>query len=70
MDNTREIEIKVTGMSCSHCEATVKRNLESMEGITNVEADSRKSVVKISGSNIDLEQVKNTVNKLGYKFVG
>ena len=70
MENTREIEIKVTGMSCSHCEATVKRNLESMEGITNVEADSRNSVVKISGSNIDLEQVKDTVNKLGYKFVG
>ena len=41
-----------------------------MEGITNVEADSRNSVVKISGSNIDLEQVKDTVNKLGYKFVG
>ena len=70
MDNTKKLEITVTGMSCSHCEATVKRNLETMEGSTNVEADSRNNLVKITGSNIDLEQVKNTVNKLGYKFVG
>lgn len=70
MNNTQNLEIKVTGMTCSHCEATVRRNLESMEGVTNVEADSRNDVVKIKGTNIDLEQVRETVNKLGYKFVG
>lgn len=62
--------IKVTGMSCQHCESTVKRNLEAMEGITDVEADNRNETVKISGSNIDLEKVKETINSLGYKFVG
>lgn len=70
MDNSKEITVKVTGMTCSHCEATVKRNLEAMEGITNVEADNRNESVKITGTNIDLEQVKNTINQLGYKFVG
>ena len=57
-------------MSCQHCESTVKRNLEAMEGITDVEADNRNETVKISGSNIDLEKVKETINSLGYKFVG
>ncbi len=70
MDTTKEITVKVTGMSCSHCEATVKRNLETIEGITNVEADNRNQKVKISGTNIDLEKVKETINGLGYKFVG
>jgi uncharacterized protein len=70
MDTTRDITVKVAGMTCSHCEGTVKRNLEAMEGVTNVEADRQNEQVKISGSGIDLEKVKETVNRLGYKFIG
>ena len=70
MDTSNEITVKVAGMSCSHCEATVKRNLEAMEGITNVEANNNSEEVKISGSNIDMEQVKEKINSLGYKFIG
>jgi uncharacterized protein len=70
MDTTRDITVKVAGMTCPHCEGAVKRNLEAMEGVTNVEADRQSETVKISGSDIDLERVKETVNKLGYKFIG
>lgn len=70
MNASNEVKIKVAGMSCSHCEATVKRNLEAMEGISNVEADNRSQEVRITGTNIDMEQVKNKINSLGYKFVG
>jgi uncharacterized membrane protein YraQ (UPF0718 family) len=64
------ITVKVTGMTCSHCEATVKRNLEALKGITTVVADNKSGTVKITGSDIDLEKVKTTVNGLGYNFVG
>lgn len=64
------ITVKVTGMTCSHCEATVKRNLENLSGITNVVADNKSNTVKITGSDINLEKVKETVNGLGYTFVG
>ncbi|GAB1454651.1 hypothetical protein MASR2M47_47070 [Draconibacterium sp.] len=57
-------------MTCSHCEANVKRNLEALKGITNVVADNKNNTVKISGSKINLAKVKETVNGLGYKFVG
>ncbi len=70
MDTSNEVTIQVAGMTCSHCEATVKRNLESLEGISNVEASNKSQEVKITGSNIDLERVKETINGLGYKFVG
>jgi copper chaperone CopZ len=70
MNIEKEITVKVTGMSCSHCEATVKRNLESLEGITHVEANNRNQSVRISGMHIDLEKVKKTINGLGYIFVG
>lgn len=70
MNTSNEVTVKVAGMTCSHCEATVKRNLEAMEGITNVEANNKSEEVKISGSNIDLERIKDKINGLGYKFVG
>lgn len=63
------ITVTVTGMTCSHCEANVKRNLEALNGITNVVADNKSNTVKISGTNIDLQKVKTTVNGLGYQFV-
>ena len=70
MDNQKELTIKVAGMTCAHCEAAVKRGLEGMEGIVNVEADNKNETVKITGSNIDLEQVRQKINNLGYKYIG
>jgi copper chaperone CopZ len=69
MEKVEGVTIKVTGMTCSHCEATVKKNLEALTGITNVVADNKSNTVKITGSDINLEKVKVTVNGLGYKFV-
>ena len=63
------ITVQVEGMTCSHCEANVKKNLEALKGISNVIADNRNNIVKISGTKINLEKVKETVNGLGYKFV-
>jgi uncharacterized membrane protein YraQ (UPF0718 family)/copper chaperone CopZ len=63
------ITVNVTGMTCSHCEATVKRNLEALTGITNVMADNKTNTVKITGSHINIAKVKTIVNGLGYNFV-
>jgi len=70
MAKVQGITVNVTGMTCSHCEATVKRNLEALKGITNVLADNKTNTVKITGTDINLEKVKTTVNGLGYNFVG
>ncbi len=69
MAKTEGITVSVKGMTCSHCEATVKRNLEALKGIENVVADNKTGMVKISGLKINLEKVKDTVNGLGYQFV-
>ncbi|HSO87695.1 MAG TPA: SO_0444 family Cu/Zn efflux transporter [Draconibacterium sp.] len=70
MGKVEGVTVKVTGMTCSHCEATVKRNLEALKGVTSVIADNKSNTVKITGSGINLEKVKTTVNGLGYNFVG
>jgi len=70
MEKTEGITVKVTGMTCSHCEANVKRNLEALKGITNVIADNNSETVKITGTGYDMAKVKETVNGLGYQYVG
>ena len=70
MEKLEGITVKVTVMTCSHCEATVKRNLEALKGITSVIADNKSNTVKITGTGINLEKVKKTVTGLGYNFVG
>jgi hypothetical protein len=69
MEKVEGITVNVAGMTCSHCEANVKRNLEALTGITNVVADNKSNTVKISGTKINLAKVKETVNGLGYNFI-
>ncbi len=43
--------MKVTGMTCGHCEAAVKRALEAVPGVTAVtRVDRNAQVVEVEGS--------------------
>lgn len=69
---TKEIfqTIKVEGMTCSHCEASINNNLSKLTGIEEVIADKNTSSVKISGSIIDLAEIERVVTELGYQYKG
>ena len=62
--------LKVEGMTCSHCEASVTRNLLKLDGIEEVLADKNKSEVKIAGENINLKEIENIITEIGYQFKG
>jgi copper chaperone CopZ len=70
LESLEGLSIKVEGMTCSHCEANVKRNLEKIKGINRVVANNQNNTVKISGKNFSLTEIKTTLNKLGYKYIG
>ncbi|MBL7969045.1 MAG: SO_0444 family Cu/Zn efflux transporter [Prolixibacteraceae bacterium] len=62
--------ISVEGMTCSHCEASVTRNLSKIDGIDEVIADRNTSQVKVRGLKIDLNEVERIVTDLGYHYKG
>lgn len=64
------IKVYVRGMTCSHCKMNVETNLKKISGIDNTVADLDSQVVTITGENIDLGKVKETVEGIGYKFDG
>ena len=45
------IRIKVSGMTCGHCEGAVRKALEEVEGVTAViEVDRGKSLAVVEGT--------------------
>lgn len=62
--------IRVEGMTCSHCEASITRNLLKLAGMEEVIADKNTSQVKIRGSKINLVEIEQIVNDLGYQYKG
>ena len=66
-NNTMEIKtIKVEGMTCNHCKANVENNLKKLAFIDDVNVDLGEKTVTLEGDNIDIDNVKETINALGY----
>lgn len=70
-NNTMEnITIKIGGMNCNHCKTSVEMNLKLIENIESIQANIEAESVHISGDKVDLKQVEEIVNKLGFEYQG
>lgn len=66
-----EKTIKIEGMMCGHCEATVKKALEAIDGVVSAEAShtENKAVLTLD-KDVPDALLQKTVEDLGYKFIG
>jgi len=64
------IVIRVEGMTCSHCKASVEKNLMNLKNIEIVTADPKTNRVAIDATSIDLQKIEQTVESLGYHYKG
>ena len=69
-DKTMEKTMKIEGMMCGHCEATVKKALESLDGVAEaaVSHENGTAVVKLSGDVSDAV-LKKVVEDKDYTVV-
>ena len=68
---TMEKTIAIEGMMCSHCEASVKKALEAVEGVESAQASHEKgcAVVRLSAEVPD-EALRKAVEDRDYKVTG
>lgn len=68
--NTMEITMKIEGMMCCHCEATVKKALEAIPTVieANVSHENGTAIVKLS-ENTDFNVLKKAVEDKDYKVI-
>jgi Cu2+-exporting ATPase len=63
---TKQIELKIKGMSCNHCEMRVKKALESVPGVQSAKADYKKENVIIkTNDDVTKESLIKAVNETG-----
>ncbi len=66
-----EKTIKVEGMMCGHCEATVKKELEKIRKVENATADHDAGTVVLTLSgDVKEEKLKKAVEEAGFTYVG
>ena len=63
--------MKIEGMMCCHCEATVKKALEALDGVTSAEVshENGTAVLELSRDVSD-DLLKKTVEEKDYKVTG
>lgn len=63
-----EKTMKIEGMMCLHCEATVKKTLEAIDGVESAEVSHEKgSAVLTMSKNVEDSVLKKAVEDAGYK---
>lgn len=65
-----ELKLIVKGMTCSHCKLTVENSISAIEGVHDSSADFETGEVIVHGKNIDVNQIKDAVERAGYVFEG
>ena len=70
-EKTMTKTMKITGMMCGHCEATVKKTLEAIEGVSCADVSHEKgtAVVTLTGD-VSNDALKKAVEDKGYDVTG
>ncbi|MCX7746553.1 MAG: copper chaperone CopZ [Clostridia bacterium] len=60
--------LNVEGMSCSHCENSVKKAVGALAGVGNVTVDlkAKKVTVEFDPEKVSAEAIKDTIEDQGY----
>jgi len=62
-----EKKLRIEGMSCQHCVGRVKKYLESVKNVSDVNVDlENKSAVFKADSDIDMEAIINKIQSFGF----
>lgn len=64
-----ETTYAVAGMSCAHCEAAVREEVEAIDGVTSATASAAAGTLVVTGE-ATREQIAAAVDEAGYELAG
>lgn len=59
-------KLKVTGMNCGGCAASVQRALERVPGVASASVELREGEVEVRHENADVQAMTTALEKAGY----
>ncbi len=66
---TTERTYTVTGMSCGHCELSVREEVEELAGVISAQADHATGRLLVRGDEVDDGAVRAAVAEAGYDVI-
>jgi len=68
---TKTVTIKVTGMKCEKCSASVTKALKATEGVEDaqVSSDKGEAVIKYDDQKLNEAKLREVINSTGFKAV-
>ncbi|MDF9718056.1 heavy-metal-associated domain-containing protein [Nocardioides sp. ChNu-153] len=57
----------VTGMTCGHCEASVREEVSAVAGVEQIEVDAARGTLVVIGNSVDDATVLAAVAEAGYQ---
>ena len=66
MSTTSEKTYTVQGMTCGHCELSVREEVEELAGVESVQADRTTGLLTVRGEGVDDAAVRDAVEAAGY----
>lgn len=63
--------LKVEGMSCSHCENSVKKAVGALNGVKGVEVDlkAKKVTIEFDAEKVNVGTIKEAIEDQGYDVI-
>ncbi|MFF7292745.1 heavy-metal-associated domain-containing protein [Microbacterium sp. NPDC008134] len=62
-------EFRVTGMTCGHCEMSVREEVEQIDGVEVVDVSAQSGMLRITAPDVDDAQIFAAVSEAGYSAV-
>ena len=66
---TKDRTYTVTGMTCSHCVASVREEVSEVDGVARVDVELASGELKVSGEGFSDDAVAAAVEEAGYEVV-
>lgn len=64
---TTTTEYRVSGMTCGHCEASVREEVGEVSGVEAIEVSAETGTLTVTGDGIDDAAVLAAVTEAGYQ---
>ena len=66
MSDTSTITFSVPGMTCGHCEASIKQEVGAVAGVTGVDVDLETKDVVVTGTSLDRGALVAAIDEAGF----
>ncbi len=72
MSETKHVVLNVPAISCNHCKMAIEGAVRDIEGVVSVDVEVPEKTVSLEydPDQVDLEEVKDTIEEEGYEVAG